>query len=194
MIADLLQLDRELFLSIHRDLGNSFFDVLMPILRNAKTWIPLYLLIIYFSIKTFGKQGFYIIIMIVLTFGIADFTSAQLIKKNVKRIRPCNEAALSDQIIRRVHCGRGYSFPSAHATNHFAIALFLIGAFYRRWQPVLPLSLIWAASISFAQVYVGVHYPIDVICGALLGTLIGLFTTFIYKKTVYRIKWKPGNS
>jgi membrane-associated phospholipid phosphatase len=187
MIHELQQLDTDIFLKIHVGLSNGFFDWLMPYLRNPKVWIPLYIFIIFISIKTYKKQGYFLIFMLLVTFGIADFTSATLIKKNVKRIRPCNEITLRTQIIHRVPCGSGYSFPSAHATNHFALAIFLIGAFYHRWKPVLPWALFWATSISFAQVYVGVHYPIDVISGALLGTVIGLLVTFIYKKTVHRI-------
>ncbi|RYD69937.1 MAG: phosphatase PAP2 family protein, partial [Sphingobacteriales bacterium] len=85
-------------------------------------------------------------------------------------------------IIHRVPCGSGYSFPSAHATNHFAIAIFLIFVFYSKWKPVLPLGLFWAFIISFSQIYVGVHYPVDTMVGALLGTTIGLITASIYKK------------
>ncbi|MGF1924924.1 MAG: phosphatase PAP2 family protein [Bacteroidia bacterium] len=117
-----------------------------------------------------------------ITFALGDFISAKLIKPNVQRVRPCNEVSLSKSIIKRVPCGSGYSFPSAHATNHFAIALFLIGIFYRDWKWILPLGLIWAALVAFAQVYVGVHYPLDTLAGALLGTAIGLITSTFYKK------------
>ncbi|RZL15228.1 MAG: phosphatase PAP2 family protein, partial [Pedobacter sp.] len=84
----------------------------------------------------------------------------------------------------RVPCGSGYSFPSAHATNHFGIAVFLILVFYKKWKPILPLGLLWAFSIAFAQVYVGVHYPVDIICGSLLGTLLG-FISFRLVKIIY---------
>lgn len=183
---ELLALDREFFLKIHLGLSNGFFDFLMPILRKPTTWIPLYAFIIYYSIKTYKKRGVYLVLMIVVTFGIGDFTSASVIKKAVGRVRPCNEVTLASQIIHRVPCGSGHSFPSAHATNHFAIAIFLIGAFYQRWRGVLPWALAWAAAISFAQVYVGVHYPVDVFCGAILGCLIGWLTVFIYRKTADR--------
>lgn len=182
MLEQLLQWDTELFLKIHRGLTNDFFDFLMPLLRNKFFWTPLYLFIIIFCIKQYKKTGLYIIGGLLLTFALGDMISSRVIKPNVNRLRPCNEIALSDQIIHRVHCGAGKSFPSAHATNHFGIAVFLIGVFYRKWKAILPISLIWAAAISFAQVYVGVHYPIDVFCGMLLGSSIALFTLFIYYK------------
>ncbi|MCY1533690.1 PAP2 superfamily protein [compost metagenome] len=103
------------------------------------------------------------------------------------RIRPCNEVNLIGDIIHRVPCGSGFSFPSSHATNHFAIAVFLICLFYQKWKPILPLGLGWAVSISFAQIYVGVHYPVDTFAGAILGTCIGLTTATIYQKLQNKI-------
>lgn len=184
------QFDSELFLKIHIGLSNALFDFLMPLLRKPVFWLPLYIFIIIYSIVVYKKRGYFIIGMLLLTFAISDLTSSRLIKKNVKRIRPCNQAALSSQIIHRVDCGTGYSFPSSHAANHFAIAVFLIGVFYKRWKPIAPFAVFWAAVIGFAQVYVGVHYPTDIIAGAMLGVLISLFTLFIYKKC---FKWSFGN-
>ncbi|MFA6276189.1 MAG: phosphatase PAP2 family protein [Pedobacter sp.] len=182
MIAELQQFDTELFLKIHRGLSNEFFDWLMPLMRNRFFWAPLYLFIIVFCIKQYKKQGYYIICMLLVTFAMGDLIASRIIKPNVARIRPCNEVSLSNEIIHRVPCGSGYSFPSSHATNHFGIAVFLICLFYKRWKPILPLGLAWAFIISFAQIYVGVHYPIDTLAGALLGTCIGLFTCYLYKK------------
>lgn len=182
MIQELLQFDTELFLKIHKGLSNSFFDWLMPLLRNRFFWSPLYLFIIIFCIRQYKKAGLYIIAGTLLTFGLGDMVASRIIKPAVNRVRPCNEVKLAAEIIHRVPCGSGKSFPSAHATNHFGIAVFLIGVFYRKWKAILPIGIAWAAIISFAQIYVGVHYPIDILCGALLGILLGLFTTFIYKK------------
>ena len=120
--------------------------------------------------------------MVLVTFAMGDLIASRLIKPFIARIRPCNDFSLANEIINRVPCGSGYSFPSAHATNHFAIAVFLICLFYPKWKPILPLGLFWAFLISFAQIYVGVHYPIDTIFGALLGTSIGFFTFYIYTK------------
>ena len=182
MIAELQQFDTELFLKIHRGLSNGFFDWLMPLVRNRFFWSPLYLFIVIFCIKQYKKQGYYMILMVLVTFAMGDMIASKLIKPNVARIRPCNEITLADQIIHRVPCGTGYSFPSAHATNHFGIAVFLICLFYRRWKPILPIGLAWALLVSFAQIYVGVHYPIDTFVGAILGTSVGVFCFFLYQK------------
>lgn len=178
----LLQLDRYLFHLINHDLGNQFFDWIMPWLRNAKFWIPLYVFIVTFSIWRFKKQGLLIILLLVLTVGTADFTSASLIKKTVKRIRPCNDPALKETVVMRVDCGTGYSFPSTHATDHFSMALFLAMVFYKRWRWIWLWAILWAAVISFAQVYVGVHYPVDVTAGAMYGALIGILFALLNKK------------
>ena len=181
MLESLQQFDVELFLKIHRGLANPFFDWLLPLMRNRFFWAPLYLFILVFSFLEYKKKGWYIIGMLLATFAMGDLIASRLIKPFVARIRPCNELTLVNDIIHRVPCGSGYSFPSAHATNHFAIAVFLIVVFYHKWKGILPAGLIWAFVVSFSQIYVGVHYPIDTIVGALLGTTIGLVTGRIYK-------------
>jgi len=187
MMQELLQFDTELFLKIHRGLSNGFFDWLMPLLRNRYFWAPLYLFIVIFCIRQYKKNGLIIIGGILLAFALGDMISAKIIKPNVGRIRPCNEVQLSDQIIHRVPCPGGKSFPSSHATNHFGIAVFLIGVFYSKWKAILPIGILWAASISFAQVYVGVHYPIDVSVGMLLGITLGLIALLVYRTVERKI-------
>lgn len=122
-----------------------------------------------------------IILFILITFGIADFTSSSLIKKSVQRVRPCNDIEFKENVNTRVRCGSGYSFTSSHATNHFAMASFLIMVFYRRWNHILWIGILWAAMISLAQVYVGVHYPLDVIAGAILGSSIGYIVGLVFR-------------
>lgn len=189
MIDQLIALDKELFLSVNQGMSNAFFDWLMPILRNRFTWAPLYLFIIIFSVKNYKREGAMMIMALLLNFAISDSVSSKLVKNSVQRLRPCNDIELREQMVQRVRCSGGYSFTSSHAANHFAMAVLLIILFYRRWKHVLWLALLWAASISFAQVYVGVHYPLDILAGALLGILIGLTSGFIYNRI--RNKWMP---
>lgn len=178
----LMQFDRQIFYFINHNCGNALFDVLMPVLRNRLVWIPLYIFIVAFCLWQYKKQGLMVIILLALTAGVADFGSATVLKSTYKRVRPCNDPAMAATIISRVPCGTGYSFPSSHASDHFAIAIFLSVAFYKRYKWVLPTLLIWAAAISFAQVYVGVHYPIDVTIGAVYGALVGLlFSCILWK-------------
>ncbi len=179
MLAEIIKLDHQLFYAINSGLTNIFFDWLMPILRNRYTWVPLYIFIVFYFIKNYKLNGFYLTLTLFTCFAFADFTSAILIKKAVKRPRPCNEITFKKQVIMRVNCGSGFSFPSTHATDHFAIALFIICVCIKKNKNVCIGLLSWAFLIAFAQVYVGVHFPFDVICGALYGSLIGwIFANF----------------
>ncbi|WP_129716605.1 phosphatase PAP2 family protein [Pedobacter sp. SYP-B3415] len=181
MIESIQQFDADLFLKIHRGWSNDFLDFFFPLVRNRYFWAPLYLFIIIFFIKEYKKTGYYLLGIFLLTFGLGDLTASRLIKPFVARLRPCNEPTLALDIIHRVPCGSGYSFPSAHATNHFALAVFIICVFYPKWKPILPIGLAWAIMISLAQIYVGVHYPVDVMTGTLLGCSIGLLTARLFK-------------
>lgn len=155
---------------------NDLFDILMPMFRDKFFWIPLYVLIMALIIKKFGLKSVYVIGISVLTVLIADQLSASVIKPLVGRVRPCNDPLIGDLVNRLVDCGSGYSFVSSHATNHFALAVFFITLFNKpslRYYVIIPF-LFWAGLVSFAQVYVGVHYPLDVLSGGVLGAVIGL--------------------
>lgn len=183
MIEHLVQLDRHLFYFINHDLGNAFFDWLMPILRNAHSWIPLYVLIIIFCVWKYKWQGALIIVLMAASAGVADFTSVHIGKNEVRRLRPCNDPVVSKTAILRVNgCGTGFSFPSTHATDHFAMSIFISFVFYRRWRWIWLWAILWAGSICFAQVYVGVHFPIDVLVGAVYGFLVGWLMSLLFKK------------
>ncbi len=192
MIDQLIQLDHQWFQAINQGLSNPFFDFLMPVLRNRYTWVPLYLLIIYVLVKNYGKTAWWMLLFLILCFAVADYTSSSIIKPAVERLRPCNEFPFNEQINKLVPCGRGYSFPSSHAANHFAIAVFLIALFRKKRNWLLPVAFIWAASICFAQVYVGVHFPVDVVAGALLGALIGYLLAFLFLRFKPEYTWKSG--
>ena len=169
------QADHQVFWWINIGWGSPFLDALLPWCRERWLWAPLYLFVITFGWSYLGRnKGWLMAIGLVLAVGAADFTSSALIKKNVKRIRPCNDIELRDHVRLRIdHCGSGYSFTSSHAANHFAVAVFLTG-FYgrvRRW--VAPVLLFWASLIALSQVYVGVHFPLDILCGAVVGAFCG---------------------
>ena len=193
MLEQLIQFDQNLFFTINHGLSNSFFDWLMPALRNRFFWTPLYLFIIIFLIRNYGKKGWIMILFLGLTFGCTDFISSSLIKPTVQRLRPCNDPEIKSDVKNLIDCGSGFSFPSSHASNHFGLAVFLIMMFYPKWKLILPIGLLWAASISFAQVYVGVHYPIDILAGAMLGGMIGFMMGTILLASKTFKAWNSGN-
>lgn len=181
----LINFDLETFYWINSQLSNPVFDFILPWLRNKYTWIPLYLFLIFGLPYYFGKKGIYMVVFTILTVSVADLASNYGFKKTVQRLRPCN-AELTIPVVERVPCGSGYSFTSSHATNHFAMATFLFLLFHYKGRWVGRVLYFWAFAIAFSQVYVGVHYPIDVICGALLGTSVGWMIFQLYKKVTYK--------
>jgi membrane-associated phospholipid phosphatase len=168
----LLELDRLLFEWINNKLHSPLLDFLMPLITNALTWIPLYVGLIGFFIYKYRKRSYIPILGVILCFALADSISAKLLKPHFSRVRPCNETTVSARVVG-VECRDSNGFPSSHASNHFAIAIFMIFLNGIRKRFGLGFWLGWAIVISYSRVYVGVHYPGDVLAGALLGCLIG---------------------
>ncbi len=177
-MTELLHWDEFFFFLINNSWQNLLFDAVMPILRNPFTWAPFYVFLGAFLLLNFKKKGLWIVLALCATIGISDSVSSHLIKKTVRRVRPCKFIEPQKDVHLLVNCGSGYSFPSSHAANHFAIANFLslvLGVSYR-W---IKLGLFaWAFSIALAQVYVGVHYPLDILAGAILGILVAYLVYF----------------
>lgn len=182
ILQTLLAWDANVFHFINSSLTNPVFDVLLPLCREKWFWAPVYLFLVAFSLLNFRHRSWIILLSLVAVVLISDQVSSELIKKNVRRLRPCNDPALSATVQLRTACGSGFSFTSSHAANHFAVAVLLIGLFGRRHSWLNPAALLWAGLIAFSQVYVGVHYPGDVICGALLGMLVGWLMVVLIKR------------
>lgn len=185
MLQSLLSLDTDLLLLIHKYLHNEFFDWLMPVLRAKWTWLPLYVFLLAFMLMNFGRRGGLWVLFFIFTLALSDTVSSKAIKYEVKRPRPCQLEMVATQLHVLVPCGGGYSFTSSHASNHFAMATFLFFTLGRMIRRIRWPAMIWAASIAFAQVYVGVHYPVDVLAGGVLGALIGWGIAWYYNKRLH---------
>ena len=178
---DVISWDHQLFFFVNKSLSNGFFDLILPLMRNKYTWIPFYVFVAAFMLMNYKGIKWLLILFVIMNMTMSDQMSSTLVKENVQRLRPCQQDKLKDQIILRVPCKRSYSFTSSHATNHFAIAAFLffvLGSYLLvfRW----PL-FVWAGIISFSQVYVGIHFPLDILFGAILGVLIGSLNAYLFK-------------
>ena len=175
------QWDTYLFLKINNDWTLPVLDSIYPWFREANAWIPFYLFLILFMAINFKKQALNFILFVIITLILTDQISSNLIKNLVGRLRPCSDPDLAGHVrLLLDNCSGGFSFTSSHATNHFGFAMFVFILFQpliKKWGRWL---FVWAAAISYGQVYVGVHYPLDVICGALLGCLIGYLTARLY--------------
>lgn len=181
MFGTIQHIDEYLLRIIHVIWGNVFLDGLLPFFRNPYFWAPLYLFLLVYMLINYGKKGIWWCTFFLITFVFCDYISASILKPLVHRIRPCNFNDLGFQIRELVPCGSGYSFPSSHATNHFGMAIFMISTLRSKFTFIAPLALLWAFVICYAQLYVCVHYPSDILSGGLLGSVIGYFFGRYYK-------------
>jgi len=170
----LVTLDLNMWYYLHVSWRNAFLDALIPYVRNQFTWAPLYLFLLIFMPYNFRWKGVIWLAGFLLCFALADSISASVLKPIIQRVRPCNDPRLAEYLHLIVPRSYGYSFPSSHAANHFALGTFMMVTLHQRLRWFWPIPMLWAAIISYAQVYVGVHFPVDVICGGLLGAGIGL--------------------
>ncbi len=172
-IDRLLEADAAAWRAINGAGPNAVLDALVPLIRNQFFWAPLYLFLLLFTLANGGRKALWWMAGFLVAFALADSLSASLVKPVVARIRPCNEPSLRTVVRLLVPCGGGYSFPSSHATNHTAMGVYLAATLGRRWRWLWVAGIGWGGSVGLAQVYVGVHYPLDVAGGMLLGGLIG---------------------
>ncbi len=181
MLKKLLEIDRYLFLKINRDCSNDFFDTIMPFVREPQFWAPLYLFILLFVVLNFGKKAVWWIIGALVTVALTDSISSKIIKPFFARPRPCMDPEFSAQVkLVASYCGGNGSFTSSHASNHFGLAMFFFITMQHLSPKLINLFFVWAALVCFAQIYVGVHYPSDIIGGAVLGILTGSFVGRFY--------------
>jgi membrane-associated phospholipid phosphatase len=177
------QLDYNLFYKVNGLWHNSFFDVFFPFIREPTVWVPFYFFLILFATLNFKVKGWIWVIFFLANAGLSDYVSSHLIKENFFRLRPCRDPALFDHIRFLVsYCPVSSSFTSSHAVNHFAAAMFIFTTFRKRLSPIWALVFIWAGAISYAQVYVGVHFPFDVFCGMIAGLILGYIPATIFNR------------
>ncbi|QQX76846.1 MULTISPECIES: phosphatase PAP2 family protein [Aequorivita] len=172
MIEELLKYDTELFLFLN-NLGNTSWDGFWRFVTEKWSSIPIYAILLYLIFKNYGWKGTLVIIVCVALMITATDQIANLFKYGVKRPRPCQVEDLK-AIMRFVAdgCGR-YGYFSAHAASSMAAAVFL-GLSLQKWYSYLPfLLLLWAVITGYSRIYLGVHYPLDVISGMAFGGLTG---------------------
>lgn len=189
-IADLLvRIDRQLFTFV-QSLSSQALDWFMILLRNPLTWIPLYGFILFWVLNYHRRYAWQFIFMTLVVFAITDFTSASLLKPLFLRLRPCAEPALQHIVRDLTGCGGKYGMPSSHAANHFGLAAFWYFTIARMANRTWWMLWVWAFMICYAQVYVGKHYPGDVLAGAVLGISAGYLIAVLFRK--WTMKNKPS--
>lgn len=177
----LLELDKRLFHFLNGTAIHPLLDNTYPWWREGITWTPLYLFFLLHLLLSFGNRALPWVLFALVNVGLTDQVSSGFVKHWAMRARPCADPNLGFQVrLLLDHCSGGYSFTSSHAANHFGFAMYA----YRTLRHIRPkfraLLFIWAASIAYGQVYVGVHFPLDIFFGALLGCGIGYFSSTVF--------------
>lgn len=187
ILAVLWTFDRLVFRVINSGMSQPMLDWLMPQVTSLRWWLLFFVLGIGWLLLRGGNRGRWCVIMVALTVGVADLATNRVIKPLVGRVRPCH--ALPDCVLR-IPCPEGPSFPSSHAVNMSALATVLTVC-YRRWW-----WLWWCAAllVGYSRIYVGVHYPSDVLAGWCIGALIALLIEKIRQKSATfvrrrRLRW-----
>ncbi|KAA5547887.1 phosphatase PAP2 family protein [Adhaeribacter rhizoryzae] len=179
MLEYLKELDIRLFDYLN-GYTHTFWDAFMIQISDRKFWFPLYAFLLFYLIYTFRNKSILKLIAIGLTIAAADGISAQIIKPLVARLRPCHDAALADIVVIIDRCGGQFGFVSSHAANTFGLAMIAAMLLDKRYFYFKLFLFIWAAFISYSRVYLGVHYPGDILGGAILGILLGYLIGLLY--------------
>jgi undecaprenyl-diphosphatase len=177
-LGNILDWDKNLFLTLNGQ-HSSFFDIFMWMFSTKDIWIPAFICLIYVILKDKKRETLFIVIGIILTIIISDQISSSIIKPLVERLRPSHEPLLNGL----VHIVNGYKagefgFVSSHAANSFAFALFTSLVF--RYKPYTFVIFIWALVNSYSRIYLGLHYPLDIICGGVVGIISALMVYYLY--------------
>jgi len=187
LLDQLKTLDTELFLFLNSR-HNSFFDFIMYWASNKWVWIPFYIWLLFLLFKSFGKKTILIALLAGAMIFLSDQVSSHLIKDLVQRPRPSHEAALAGQVhLVYEYSGGPFGFISSHAANSFALCFFLVLVSMRKLRGMKVALWCYAFLISYSRIYLGVHYPGDVLGGIVLGLLLGALFASIYQILIKKL-------
>lgn len=185
MINFLYNIDVSIFYFINVTLANPATDFLMPFITERNHWMIFFVIMWFAMVIKGGKRGRIAAVLILICIAVSDQTSSVLIKNIFDRVRPCN-------VLQGVHllvpCSSSFSFPSSHAVNHFA-GSYLLSHFYPEYKVALYIG---SSLIAISRVFVGVHYPSDVVGGIIIGLLIGfiILQLWLQVNKILKIKYK----
>jgi len=172
MIETLLEYDTELFLFLN-NLGSETWDGFWLAYTNKVNWIPFYAILLYIMYKKFDKKTFIIIVLTVALMVLFTDQITNVFKRGFERLRPCGEDSLTD-VMRMVkaYCGK-YGFFSGHSSNSMAVAVFVGLTLKAYYKNLVFFMLFWSAVMAYSRVYIGAHYPLDIVCGMAFGAISG---------------------
>lgn len=194
MIDQLLELDREIFLYLN-GFHTPWLDPIMLFITETLSWLPLHLFLLYLIFKDHHKKGWLVLIGLVITIVLADQVTSTVMKPYFGRFRPSHEPSLQSLVhIVNGYKGGKFGFASSHAANTFGVATFLFLLFgkTRKWIVML---FLWAALVTYSRIYLGVHYPGDILVGGLVGMLSAVAGFWFYRwlKKIYDNRKKQAS-
>ncbi|MEP1489225.1 MAG: phosphatase PAP2 family protein [Algibacter sp.] len=184
MIEQLLKYDTELFLFLN-NLGSTPWDNLWLIITDRLTFIPLYAVLLFLLYKKFGAKSLLVFVIVVALMITFTDQITNVFKRGFERPRPCGEDGLINQMrFIAVRCGK-YGFFSGHSSNSMAAAVFAGLMLKPYYKNLIFILLLWSAIVAYSRIYVGVHYPLDIVCGLTFGALSGFL---FYKIATLAVK------
>ncbi len=184
MIEKLIELDEKLFLYLN-GLHVDFLDAIMFWISEKYTWIPFYAILLGLIVWKFKVRAVYVLLGIGLVILFADQFTSGFMKPFFERFRPCHDPDLAGLVYLVKGCGGKFGFASSHAANTFGLATFVYLLFSRIYRYTGFLFL-WAFIVSYSRIYLGVHYPLDIIVGGAIGALIGWLIYILMIKTIFK--------
>ncbi len=176
-------IDQALFYQINGVWHHPILDAVLPWTRHSNNWIPLYIGLLVWLIYQVGWKTLKWLLFALINVGLTDQISSSVFKPFFHRLRPCNDPALFGKTrLLLEQCAGGFSFTSSHAANHFGIAMFIFMTWGVTQKKYTRLFFVWAGIIAFAQIYVGVHYPLDIVGGTIIGLISGFTMAKAYLK------------
>ena len=178
LLKNILEIDKELFLylnSFHSD----FWDTIMLMVTRKETWVPFFAIIIFFVVRNSPKNALLVLLFLTILIVVTDQFSV-ILKESIQRLRPVHDPEIGPLVHNVLRKGGLHGFVSSHAANSFAIFAFTSRFFKNRLYS--GLILFWAVIFSYSRIYSGVHYPLDILGGAILGLIVGeaLFRIYLY--------------
>ncbi len=186
MLDQLIEYDKELFLFLN-NLGNSTWDGFWMTYTTKFNWIPLYAVLLYLMYRNLTRKAFLLTILVIALMITFTDQITNLFKDGFERFRPCHTSDVQD-LMRLVKnsCGGKHGYFSGHASNSMAVAVFTGLMLKNRYKYLVFVLLFWAALMAYSRVYIGVHFPLDIVSGMIFGAISG----FIFYKLIKYLKYR----
>lgn len=180
MLDSIVQWDRNAMVLLNMGESHSpFWDNFFWMISDILVWLPVMLIFFYVVVKNKRKESIFIFLSVILVFLLCDQLSSSVMKPLIARPRPSRDPAVMDMLSYvREYKGGLFGFPSSHAANSFGFCM--LSSLLLRYRPYTVISFCWAALCAYSRIYLGVHFPLDILCGTILGLLMGYLSYRVY--------------